>query len=242
MDKHLKSILDWWQQVGVDVPQHLPNPEKASHIPRPTSEPVSTIPTLQMRISELAAHADNLASLKVAMGSFDAEEISQAARQCVFARGNPEADIMIIGEAPGRDEDAQGLPFVGRAGQLLDKMLAAIELDAEKVYITNVINWRPENNRTPSPAHIELCKPLLYRHIEFIAPKVILLVGAVALSAMTDLSGIIKNRGQWQTLTIAKREIPALPVYHPAFLLRQPHMKKEIWWDLLMLHARLAQL
>ena len=148
---------------------------------------------------------------------------------------------MIIGEAPGRDEDIAGKPFVGRAGQLLDKMMAAIELTEEQFYITNVVNWRPPQNRNPKPGEIEICRPFLKRHIELVSPKYILIVGGVSLTALTGLTGIMKNRGQWQTLSIAGQDIPALPIYHPAFLLRQPALKKEAWRDLLDLREKLKQ-
>jgi len=119
--------------------------------------------------------------------------------------------------------------------------MAAIELTEDQFYITNVVNWRPPQNRNPKPEEIELCRPFLNRHIELAAPKYILIVGGVSLTALTGLTGIMKNRGQWQTLTIAGRDIPALPIYHPAFLLRQPALKKEAWRDLLELRSHLIR-
>jgi len=249
MDKALKSVLEWWEAAGVDVPD-IP---AASAVPkvkqaqpktpkRPakklTAKPRSDIPILDA--APIAAAARTLTELKSAMENFNAGPLSDRARQCVFARGNPNADVMIIGEAPGRDEDIAGKPFVGRAGQLLDKMMAAIEMGEDDFYITNVVNWRPPQNRNPKPDEIELCRPFLNRHIELAAPKFILIVGGVSLTALTGLTGIMKNRGQWQTLSIAGRDIPALPIYHPAFLLRQPALKKEAWRDLLELRSKLA--
>ena len=251
MDKALKSVLDWWDAAGVDVPDvTLPAPKRKA---APRKSPVApsqksatrapqTAPTPKPSIdaAPIAAKAKTLAELKAAMDSFDAGTLSDAARQCVFARGNPSAGLMIIGEAPGREEDMAGKPFIGPAGQLLDKMLASIGLTEETAYLTNVVNWRLPKNRNPSPEDIELCRPFLNRHIELAAPKVILLVGGVSMSALTGLTGIMKQRGQWQTVTVAGTEIPALPIYHPAFLLRQPVLKKDAWRDLLALRERLG--
>lgn len=248
MDKALKSVLEWWDAAGVDVPDVTLSAPKRKAKPRPAApqnqapqspRPVPDAPKPSIDASPIAAKAKTLAELKAAMDKFDAGALSDSARQCVFARGNPEADLMIIGEAPGRDEDIAGKPFVGRSGQLLDKMLASIGLTEDDFYITNVVNWRPPKNRNPKPDEIEMCRPFLHRHIELAAPKVLLIVGGVSLSAMTELTGIMKQRGQWQTVTIAGKDIPALPIYHPAFLFRQPVLKKDAWRDLLALRERL---
>lgn len=253
MDKALKSVLEWWDAAGVDVPDVTPLARKAK--PKPTPSQKASIsksgaiaaprsapsePKPIANAAPVAAKAKTLAELKAAMDKFDAGALSDAARQCVFARGNPEADLMVIGEAPGRDEDIAGKPFVGRSGQLLDKMLASIGLTEEGFYITNVVNWRPPKNRNPSPEEIALCRPFLNRHIELMNPKVLLIVGGVSLSAMTGITGIMKNRGQWQSVSIGTGDIPALPIYHPAFLLRQPALKKDAWRDLLALRERLG--
>ena len=251
MDKALKSVLDWWDAAGVDVPDVTLSAPKRKAAPRkspvaPSQKSAArapqTAPTPKPSIdaAPIAAKAKTLAELKAAMDSFDAGTLSDAARQCVFARGNPAADLMVIGEAPGREDDMAGKPFIGPAGQLLDKMLASIGLTEETAYLTNVVNWRLPKNRNPSPEDIELCRPFLNRHIELAAPKVILLVGGVSMSALTGLTGIMKQRGQWQTVTVAGKEIPALPIYHPAFLLRQPVLKKDAWRDLLALRERLG--
>jgi len=254
MDKALKSVLEWWDAAGVDVPSIPPHsapgniPKSARQQTKPAVKPNTLAPSRSGQnppkdtrpdAAPIAKAAKTLAELKSAMEKFEAGPLSDRARQCVFARGNPEADLMIIGEAPGRDEDIAGKPFVGRAGQLLNKMMAAIELTEEQFYITNVVNWRPPQNRNPKPDEIELCRPFLDRHIELAAPKYILIVGGVSLTALTGLTGIMKNRGQWQTLSVAGRDIPALPIYHPAFLLRQPALKKEAWRDLLELRKYL---
>lgn len=255
MDKALKSVLDWWDAAGVDVPDVKLSPAKRKVPPRKTPPAQSSARTARPASSQtrspatpkaiidaapMAAKAKTLAELKSAMDKFDAGSLSDAARQCVFARGNPEAELMVIGEAPGREEDIAGKPFIGPAGQLLDKMLATIGLTEESAYLTTAVNWRLPKNRNPSPAEIELCRPFLRRHIELAAPKVILLVGGVSLSALTELTGIMKNRGQWQSIAIAGQDIPALPIYHPAFLMRQPTLKKDAWRDLLALSAQLG--
>lgn len=252
MDKALKSVLEWWDAAGVDVPDvKLAVPKRkapanktmrqapAKTNPRTTARAAAPKPDVTIDAAPVAAKAKTLAELKSAMDKFDAGPLSDHARQCVFARGNPEADVMVIGEAPGRDEDIAGKPFIGPAGQLLDKMLASIGLTEDTAYLTNIVNWRLPKNRNPTDEDIAICRPFLHRHIELAAPKVIVLVGGVSLSAMTGLSGIMKNRGQWQTLTIAGQDISALPIYHPAFLLRQPTLKKDAWRDLLALRERL---
>ena len=249
MDKALKSVLEWWDAAGVDVPDvTLAAPKrKAARRQAPAEKPVRPEPQSMAPKSKaiidaapIAAKAKTLAELKSAMDKFDAGTLSDSARQCVFARGNPEANVMLIGEAPGRHEDIAGKPFIGPAGQLLDKMLASIGLTEETAYLTNVVNWRLPKDRNPSEEDIALCRPFLHRHIELASPKVIMLVGGVSLTAMTGASGIMKMRGQWQTVTVAGKEIPALPIYHPAFLLRQPTLKKDAWRDLLALRERLG--
>ena len=248
MDKALKSVLDWWEDAGVDVPDvtltvpkrkaKRPAPQKQSTPPSPRTVPEVARPVIDA--APIATKAKTLTELKAAMDKFDAGALSDSARQCVFARGNPDSDLMVIGEAPGRDEDIAGKPFVGRSGQLLDKMLASIGLTEDDFYITNVVNWRPPKNRNPSPEEIAMCRPFLNRHIELMSPKVLLIVGGVSLSAMTGITGIMKNRGQWQSINIGTGDIPALPIYHPAFLLRQPALKKDAWRDLLALSERLG--
>jgi len=257
MDKALKSVLDWWDAAGVDVPDIKLTPAKRptpkDHAPKHAKPHTETRPKTPQRqkpdvpaaahdAAPLAAQAKTLEALKKIMDGFYAGPLSDNARQCVFSRGNPEADLMVIGEAPGRDEDIAGKPFVGRSGQLLDKMLASIGLTENEFYITNVVNWRPPKNRNPKPEEIAMCRPFLNRHIELMAPKVILIVGGVSLSAMTGLSGIMKNHGQWQSIDIAGMDIPAMPLYHPAFLLRQPALKKDAWRDLLALKTKLDAL
>ncbi|EFL88993.1 uracil-DNA glycosylase family protein [Ahrensia sp. R2A130] len=189
---------------------------------------------------QLASKATTLDELRDAIRGFEGCNLRYQAKQMVFADGNPEASVMLIGEAPGRDEDAQGLPFVGKSGQLLDRMLAAIGLDRKSVYISNVIPWRPAGNRTPTPAEIEICRPFIERHIELAAPKLLVLVGGSSAKAMLRTTdGITSVRGRWKDVKIGEREWPALPMFHPAYLLRNPAQKRRAWQDLLMLKARL---
>ncbi|WP_298913580.1 uracil-DNA glycosylase [uncultured Algimonas sp.] len=250
MEKSLRSLLDWYERAGVDVPDLPParsvrrvRPVKAEAPPPPAPKPTAFTAADP---APVAAACKTIAELKAALDAFDAGPLSDGARQAVLARGNPDADLMVIGEAPGRDEDREGLPFVGRSGQLLDKMLGAIGLasgggDEDDVYVGNVCFWRPPNNRKPDPAELELCRPFVHRHIELARPKVILLAGGTAMQVMTGVSGIMKNRGQWQSVNVGTGDIPALPIYHPAFLLRQPALKAEAWQDLLTLRERLAE-
>lgn len=190
----------------------------------------------------VAKQASSLGGLQTAMQAFDAGDISDHARQCVFARGNAKADIMLIDTAPDKEDDIQGKPLTGQAGDLLGKMLHSIGLTDEDVYITHMVNWRPPENRAPTQDEINMCRPFLDRHIEFIAPKIIALIGATPLSALTGITGIMKNRGQWQILKANGKELPALPIFHPAFLLKRPELKKEAWRDLLALRAKIQTL
>ncbi|MDE1939445.1 MAG: uracil-DNA glycosylase [Alphaproteobacteria bacterium] len=181
----------------------------------------------------LARGANTLAELKAALEGFDGCALKRGATNTVFADGNPASRIMFIGEAPGRDEDRIGLPFVGRAGKLLDKMMAAIHLDRTCAYITNVINWRPPDNREPSPEEAAMCLPFLRRHIELVNPGIIILLGAVAARHVMGFSeGIMKLRGRWLEYRVGDETVPVMPTLHPAYLLRQPAHKKLAWRDL----------
>jgi DNA polymerase len=196
------------------------------------------------RAIEIAAACGSLAELKAALEAFEGCALKKLATNTVFADGHPEARIMFIGEAPGRDEDLQGLPFVGRAGKLLDKMLAAIGLDrCTNAYITNVINWRPPDNREPSPEEAAMCRPFLRRHVELLNPEIIVLLGAVsARHVMGQSDGIMKLRGRWLEYRVGERMVPVMPTLHPAYLLRQPAHKKLAWRDLLAIEAKAISL
>ncbi len=192
----------------------------------------------------LAATATSLADLKTAIENFEGCALKRTATNTVFADGTPTGRVMFIGEAPGRDEDRMGKPFVGRAGQLLDKMLASIGLDRTRnVYITNVINWRPPDNRDPTPEEAAQCLPFLRRHIELANPQVIVLLGAVAGRHVMGISdGIMKSRGRWMEYRVGDRMVPIMPTLHPAYMLRQPAHKKLAWRDLQSVAARMESL
>src|SRR5262245_23299257 len=193
----------------------------------------------------LAASCTTLAALKTAVSNFDGCELKRYATNTVFADGNPLGRIMLIGEAPGRDEDAQGLPFVGRAGKLLDRMLGEIGLDRTKVYITNVLNWRPPQNREPTPEEAASCLPFLHRHIELADPKLMILLGSVAVRhVLGSTEGITRIRGKWNLYqnVMLNRAIPVMPTLHPAYLLRQPAAKRLAWRDLMSVAERIEQL
>lgn len=195
----------------------------------PPSQGGDSIATAQ----SLARNAITLAELKAALEGFEGCALKKNCANTVFADGNPASRIMFIGEAPGREEDRQGLPFVGRAGKLLDQMMAAIHLDRSRAYITNVLNWRPPENRDPSPEEAAACLPFLRRHIELVNPGIIILLGAVAARHVMGFSeGIMKLRGRWLEYRIGEIMVPVLPTLHPAYLLRQPAHKKLAWRDL----------
>lgn len=252
----LQAVEAWWTDMGVDIPPlpAAPKPKRTSTAKsgryepkRPTRPFPAPPPSLDLgeqiaKAEALAKSAPTLDALKGALADFDAGVLSDHARQMVFARGNPDADIMVIGEAPGREEDIQGKPFVGPAGQLLDKMFAAIDMAAEALYITNVCNWRPPKNRNPSEEELALCAPFITRHMELIAPKLIVIVGGVSLQALTGKTGIMKTRGRWQEIVVGGTAVPAMPIYHPAFLLRRPELKRDAWRDLLAIRERLNTL
>ncbi|WP_371225696.1 uracil-DNA glycosylase [Roseovarius sp. 2305UL8-3] len=244
-----RALLDWQIELGAtdaicEAPINRYDLEDAPKKPaKPTPAPVAEAPKVDAvaEARQAAENAGDLASLQTAMAAFEHCELKRGARNLVFSDGNPQARVMIIGEAPGRDEDAQGKPFVGRAGQLLDKMLAAIDLDrhAERgenaVYITNVLPWRPPQNRDPKPEEIAMLLPFVQRHVQLIDPDVIVLMGNSSCHAGLGKRGITRLRGNWAE-AYGK---PALPMFHPAYLLRNPAAKREAWADLLELKARL---
>ena len=192
---------------------------------------------------QLAAGAETIEALAALVQGFDDCPLKRTATNTVFVDGNTAASVLIVGEGPGADEDRIGRPFVGRSGQLLDRMLAAIGLDRTGVQITNVIYWRPPGNRKPTAAEIATCLPFVLRHIVLARPKVLVLAGGTAASALLPLAeGITRLRGRWFDLAVPglAGPVPTLPMFHPAFLLRAPERKREAWRDLLALKARLA--
>ena len=196
------------------------------------------------RARDDASRAPSLEALQQCLAAFDGCSLKFTAKNLVFADGNPQAKIMLVGEAPGRDEDLEGRPFVGKAGQLLDRMLASIGVDRSHVYIANVIYWRPPGNRTPTPMETEICRPFIERQIALIDPDIIVFIGGVsAKSFLPGPDGILRLRGRWTEWTIpGGRTIPALPMLHPAYLLRQPAQKKLAWRELLSLKAKAREM
>lgn len=218
-----------------------PTPAKAA------ARPKSPSPSLAgpAEAARIAAACGTLEALKTALASFAGCALSETATQLVFADGAENAKIMLVGEAPGAEEDRAGRPFVGPAGQLLDKMLASVRLDRTLVRIVNVVPWRPPGNRAPTESEIAVCLPFLHRHIALIKPECLVLLGATAAKAMLPApdrnSGIRRLRGHWRALEIpfSEANIPALPTYHPAYLLRTPSAKREAWLDLIALADRM---
>jgi uracil-DNA glycosylase len=192
---------------------------------------------------ERARAAGTLAELEAALRAFDGCPLKTTAMNTVFADGNPEAAVMLIGEAPGEDEDRQGKPFVGASGRLLDRMLACIGLDRTGVYIANILPWRPPGNRSPTQAEIAACMPFLERHVELVRPRVVVpLGGTSAKTLLNRTEGITRLRGQWFEMPVgASASAAVLPMLHPAYLLRNPVSKREAWKDLQSLRKKLAQ-
>ncbi len=198
------------------------------------SSPAGTADLMAAR--ELARGAGNLAELRALLETFEGCALKRTASRLCLSRGSPEARIMLIGEAPGKDEDAKGLPFVGRAGQLLDRMLAAIGLTEADVYITNLVFWRPPGNRTPSPEEVQVCQPFVERQIELLSPQILIFLGNAAAKQLTGATeGIMKLRGKW----LSHAGIQAMATLHPAYLLRNPIAKRLAWRDLLSIREAL---
>lgn len=222
--------------LASSAPGASPPPPRFDDGPTP-----EVIAGLVAQAEALAASADSLEALATVQERFDGIELKRGARNFCFSDGNPKARVLILGEAPGDQEDREGRPFVGRAGQLLDQMFGAIGLarnavDAEKsLYITNVLTWRPPGNRDPSPDEIALSMPFIRRHIDLAAPDMVVLMGNIPCQAALGRRGILRLRGTWTEAF----GLPALPMTHPAYLLRNPAAKREAWADLLSIAARL---
>ncbi|SDI79514.1 uracil-DNA glycosylase [Alloyangia pacifica] len=252
-----RAALDWQLELGADeaigeapvdrfaleaaeqaarAQPAAATPERG-RAPAPMAEPAGPDPVHLAK--DAARGAGSLEALQAAMAAFELCELKRGARNLVFSDGVAGARVMIVGEAPGREEDLQGKPFVGRAGQLLDRMLGAIGLSrAESVYITNVLPWRPPQNRDPRPEEIAMMRPFLARHIALADPDLVVIMGNISCDALLGKRGITRLRGTW---TEAEGR-PALPMFHPAYLLRQPAMKRQAWADLLELQAKLKAL
>jgi uracil-DNA glycosylase len=222
-------------------PTLAPRPMPAPAIPlaRADAPPPPDLAIASAR--EAARTAPTLEALRELMQTFDGCALKSTATQLVFADGNPKARVMFVGEAPGRDEDIEGLPFVGRSGKLLDRMIGAIGLDRTKVYIANVIPWRPPGNRTPTPQETQICLPFIQRQIELVDPDVLVTLGNPSTQTLLGTrEGIMRTRGKWFDYDTGTRVIRALPTFHPAYLLRSPAYKRFSWQDLRTIAKALA--
>jgi len=261
----LADLLAFYLEAGVDEPLEeqpvnrfataaparplpaldtAPQPAPAATPPRAYAAPVVPDEGQAVLARERAATAQTLDELREVMASFEGCNLRLTAKNLVFADGNPDADLMLVGEAPGRDEDIEGLPFVGRSGQLLNRILAAIGRDRTSAYIANVIPWRPPGNRTPTPIETEICRPFIERQIELANPKVLVTLGAPSSrTLLRTTEAITRLRGSWRTFTTQSGvAIPAMPTLHPAYLLRTPAHKKLAWRDFLEVKAKLSAL
>ncbi|KKB83963.1 DNA polymerase [Devosia limi DSM 17137] len=259
------SVLEWYRAAGVDIavgeepvdrfaqrppvrPQQAAAPVKAALPGMAPERPAPPPPPVVFQADPaearmLAASAQSLGELEATLNAYEGCGLKLRATQLVFADGNPDAEIMLIGEAPGAEEDRQGKPFVGKSGQLLDRMLAAIGLDRTKVYIANTVPWRPPGNRTPSPEEMALCLPFLHRQVELVAPRLIVTLGGPAMQTVfSTTSGILKMRGKWSEVVVGNHGVQAMPTLHPAYLLRAPAAKQQAWRDLLSLRLKMDEL
>lgn len=259
---NVAQLLAFYLEAGVDCTlgeepidrlaesDIAPGLREAAPVPpaRPTPTPAPLIrtevpPAPEAAVAsarEAARTAPTLAALRELMQHFDGCALRSTATQLVFADGNASARVMFVGEAPGRDEDIAGLPFVGRSGKLLDRMIGAIGLDRSKVYIANVIPWRPPGNRTPTPQETQICLPFIQRQIELVDPDLLVTLGNPSTQALLKTrDGIMRTRGRWFDYDTGTRVIRALPTFHPAYLLRSPSYKRFAWQDLLAIAKRL---
>jgi DNA polymerase len=263
-----RDLLSFYIEAGVDTPvgetanDYLsappispPNPSPSPVPPRkeagkartftapvtsPSQAPPAAPDTAVMAARDAARSAASLDELRALLDGFDGCALKATASRLVFADGNPEGRLMMVGEAPGRDEDIEGLPFVGRSGKLLDLMLNAVGLDRSKVYIANIVPWRPPGNRTPTPVETQICLPFIQRQIELADPDILVCVGGPSAAALLNLQGIVKNRGRWLAYHTGTREIRAMATLHPAYLLRSPIAKRLAWRDMLAIRKALG--
>jgi DNA polymerase len=263
-DRSARDLLDFYAEAGVDAPvgEEPVNRFAAVEAPAPATRTVrDVVPSPHREANGPAAalvpqaldeaaiaaragakSAKTLDELRGILEKFDGCALKTTATQLVFADGSPSARLMFVGEAPGRDEDIEGLPFVGRSGKLLDRMLAAIGLDRTSVYIANIVPWRPPGNRTPTPQESQICLPFILRQIELADPDILVCLGGPSAQALLGIKdGITKTRGRWFTFETGQREIRAMPTFHPAFLLRSPLQKRFAWRDFLAIKKALDQ-
>lgn len=265
------AALEWYVDQDLaealeDVPRSLRKPVEATVEPvKPLAlkdsappPPALLVPhaALKKQAIEMARAAQTLEALQSAIADFDGISLKKTATNLVFSDGHPGASVMLVGEAPGADEDRQGKPFVGASGQLLDRILACVGLSrreedpARAVYISNILNWRPPGNRTPSPMEIDLSLPFIERHIQLVAPKILILCGGVPAKALLggDEQSISRLRGRWHDYKPAWKDgdvtppIPAIATYHPAYLLRTPAQKRAVWQDMLRVNERRVEI
>lgn len=232
-------------EAAPDAAPRQPPPRSDARESRPAAPAIrATVPdeAQAARARELAGEAATLDELREILAGFDGCNLKFTAKNLVFHDGTPGSGLMLVGEAPGREEDLEGLPFVGRSGRLLDRMLAAIGIDRASAYIANVIPWRPPGNRTPTPLETEICRPFIERQIELAEPKVLVPLGGPSAKLLLGTTeGIMRLRGNWRThSTRGGHEIPAMPTLHPAYLLRNPAHKRLAWRDFLEIKAKLA--
>lgn len=260
-----KELLGFYSEAGVDTPvvdtpvNHFQQPSTVAQPPLPVAEqqisqeaqPARSRHSSRLSVdrqvataAELAGKAQNLDELFEAVKSFNGCTLKLTAKNTCFSDGSPNAKLMLVGEAPGRDEDLQGIPFVGRSGQLLNRILAAIGLARSDVYIANTIPWRPPGNRTPTPMETELCRPFIERQIELANPKILVALGGPSMQVLTGVKdGIIRARGKWLAHKVKNgTTIPVMPTFHPAYLLRTPSQKKLVWIDFLEVRNALDKL
>jgi uracil-DNA glycosylase len=259
----LQQLLAFYLEAGVDcaladepidrmadpdlVPAGSPTPAAkpliaAAPLPAPRGEAALPPEAAILSAREAARTAPTLEVLRALLESFEGCALKSTATRLVFADGNPQARIMFVGEAPGREEDLEGLPFVGRSGKLLDRMLAAIGLDRTNAYIANVIPWRPPGNRTPTPQETQICLPFIQRQIELVNPDVLVTLGNPSTQTLLGKrEGIMKTRGKWFEYDTGTRVTRALATFHPAYLLRSPSYKRMAWQDLRTIAKALEQ-
>ncbi len=261
------EATNWLGEDGAGLTSHIQLPEaqsaRSAAPPSPREAPRAAMPTgprgpvgrvqppkgapvantaAGVAARSAARSARDLDELRRLLETFEGCSLKATAKNLCFYRGASTAPVMIIGEAPGADEDIAGKPFVGRAGQLLDRMLSAAGWSEQDVHITNIVYWRPPGNRTPTPQEAEACRPFLERQIELVAPRVLLLLGGTAAKhILGSEEGILKIRGKWQELQIGALNVPVLASLHPAYLLRTPISKRQAWLDLLRVRERLSR-
>ncbi len=256
----LAELIAWYAEMGVtevldETPHnHFAEPQPVASRQRAGAGKPVAAPTIirpdaaagtapdeaALSARALAREASTLEELKAGLARFEGCTLKTTAKNLVFADGNPDGRLMLVGEAPGAEEDRMGLPFVGRSGQLLDRMLAAIGLNRkEHVYIANLLPWRPPGNRTPTPQEVAICLPFIQRQIELADPDILVCIGGPSAQGLLGLSGILASRGKWLDYDTGTRRIRAIATLHPAYLLRQPLQKRVAWRDLRAIKAAL---